>query len=510
MPAPTIEHPSRNSVTTIRSDGSRPFLFPADPHGRFTRARQISAFGLIAFYLSLPWIKINGHPAVFLDIAERRFHLFGVTLAAQDLWLLFFVITGLGFSLFFVTALLGRVWCGWACPQTVFLDHVYRRIERWIDGDAVKRRALHNAPLSAGKIARRVIKHSLYLLVSAAITHLFLAYFVSLPEVWSMVREAPAEHWGAFGFIAIATGILYFNFAWFREQLCIVICPYGRIQSALIDDHSLVIGYDAKRGEPRGARRSGAAFHSGDATLANTSTPGRTVPLLDLPGGGAPRGDCVACDRCVNVCPTGIDIRQGLQMECIGCTACIDACDDVMTRLGRPRGLIRYDSQAAFTGGRTRWLRPRTILYGVLLLIGASVATWALSTVKPANFGVTRMTGAPYIVDEAMIRNQFLVRIVNKRSEPARFVLRLHHAPANMIKIGFDSVVEVGPLGELVQPLVLQQRRSVYRGPFHFDVRVEDVAGSFRLGREVEFLGPEARLLREEEEEKHEQRKRHE
>jgi polyferredoxin len=197
-------------------------------------------------------------------------------------------------------------------------------------------------------------------------------------------------------------------------------------------------------------------------------------------------------------------------MECIGCTACIDACDDVMTRLGRPRGLIRYDSQAAFTGGRTRWLRPRTILYGVLLLIGASVATWALSTVKPANFGVTRMTGAPYIVDEAMIRNQFLVRIVNKRSEPARFVLRLHHAPANMIKIGFDSVVEVGPLGELVQPLVLQQPRSVYRGPFHLDVRVEDVAGSFRLGREVEFLGPEARLLREEEEEKHEQRKRHE
>src|SRR5690606_36234068 len=174
---------------------------------------------------------------------------------AQDLWLLFFVITGLGFSLFFVTALLGRVWCGWACPQTVFLDHVYRRIEKWVDGDAVQRRALHHAPLSARKVTKRIVKHGLYVVVSAIITHLFLAYFVSLPEVWAMVRAAPVEHWGAFGFIVVTTGAIYFNYAWFREQLCIVICPYGRIQSSLIDDHSLVVGYDARRGEPRGKDR---------------------------------------------------------------------------------------------------------------------------------------------------------------------------------------------------------------------------------------------------------------
>src|SRR5215203_6158023 len=184
---------SRQSLATIRPDGSRAFLYPADTQGRFTRARKYSAFALIAFYLSLPWIKINGHPAVFLDVARRRFHLFGITLAAQDLWLMFFVITGLGFSLFFVTALLGRVWCGWACPQTVFLDHVYRRIERWIDGDAVKRRALANSPSSISKFLKRALKHTLYLLVSAVITHLFLAYFVSLPEVWEMVSDAPAE-----------------------------------------------------------------------------------------------------------------------------------------------------------------------------------------------------------------------------------------------------------------------------------------------------------------------------
>lgn len=478
MPAPHAEPPQRESVTTIQADGSRPFLFPADVRGRFTRWRQFAAFGLIAFYLSLPWIKINGFPAVFLDVAERRFHLFGVTLAAQDLWLLFFVISGLGFSLFFVTALLGRVWCGWACPHTVFLDHVYRRIERWIDGDAVQRRALQDAPLSASKLARRILKHGLYVIVSAIITHLFLAYFVSLPEVWAMVSAAPAEHWGAFAFILIATGLLYFNFAWFREQLCIVICPYGRIQSALIDDHSLVIGYDTTRGEPRGRPR-----RSADASL----------PAV---------GDCIDCHRCVQVCPTGIDIRQGLQMECVGCTACIDACDEVMTKLERPRGLIRYDSQTAFAGSPTRWLRPRTMLYGVLLLAGASVATWGLTSVRPANLGITRMTGAPYIVEAGAVRNQFLVRIVNKRNAPARFTLHLVDAPAGVRLLGFDGAVAVGALGELVQPLVLQQSRAAYAGPFHFEIRIEDEARNYHLAQAAEFLGPDARLLREEEAER--------
>lgn len=472
--APT--HPNRDSVTTIRADGSRPFLYPADARGPFAFARRWSALGLIAFYLSLPWIKIGGYPAVFLDVAHRRFHLFGLTLAAQDLWLLFFVITGLGFSLFFITALLGRIWCGWACPQTVFLDHIFRRIERLIEGDAVQRRALAAAPPSAGKFFKGALKHTLYVLAAATITHLFLAYFVSLPEVWSMMHERPGAHWGAFLFMAVGTGVLYFNFAWFREQLCIVICPYGRIQSALIDDHSLVIGYDAKRGEPRG--RAGT------------------------PDAGA----CVDCNRCVQVCPTGIDIRQGLQMECIGCTACIDACDEVMTRVHRPRGLIRYDSQKAFGGQRTRWLRPRTVLYGVLLMVGASVATWALSTVRPANLGVTRITGAPYVVSPDFVRNQFFVRIVNKRNAPARFVVRLPDAPADLVQHGFNAAVEIPALGEIAQPLVLQQSRASYTGPFHLVVRVQDEAGTFFLERKAEFLGPEARLLREEEAEKRERK----
>lgn len=471
MPAPTLARPSRDTVTTIRSDGSRPFLFPAEPRGYFTRIRRISAVLLIAVYLLLPWIKINGYPAVFFDLVERRFHLFGLTLAAQDMWLLFFVITGVGFSLFFVTALLGRVWCGWACPQTVFLDHVYRRIELWIDGDSVQRRKLHAAPLSFSKAVKRVVKHVLYILVSAAIMHLFLAYFVSLPAVWSMITAAPAQHWSAFAFMGISTAILYFNYAWFREQMCIVLCPYGRMQSALIDDDTMVIGYDTQRGEPRGKA-------------------------------GAVTGDCVDCARCVHVCPTGIDIRHGIQMECIGCTACIDVCDDVMTRLGRPRGLIRYDSQSGFARRRTRWLRPRTIMYFVLLMIGAAVAFWGASTVKPAALGVTRMTGAPYIVDSATVRNQFLVRIVNKRNVPARFTVQLEGAPHGSRQVGLEAVVEVGPLAEIVQPLIVQQARPEYSGPFEFRIRAVDAAGTFHLERAVEFLGPEARLLREEEHER--------
>ena len=468
LAAPT---PDRNSVTTIRSDGSRDFLFPRDPEGRFTQARRVCALALVAFYLSLPWITLNGFPAVFLDVAQRRFHLFGLTLAAQDMWLLFFLITGLGFSLFFVTALLGRVWCGWACPQTVFLDHVYRRVERWIDGDAVQRRILATEPLSAKKISKRVAKHTIYLLLSAVITHLFLAYFVSIADVWAMITAAPAEHWSAFAFIVVATGILYFNFAWFREQLCIVICPYGRIQSALIDDHSLVVGYDAERGEPRGR-----------------------IGLPDT-------GDCIACNRCVQVCPTGIDIRQGLQMECIGCTACIDACDDVMTRVEKPRGLIRYDSQNGFAGRKTEWIRPRTILYFGLLAVGAGVCAWALSTVKPASLSITRMMGAPYVVDRETVRNQFLVRIVNKRSESRLFSLKVA-APAGTTHVGFEDTVLIAGMDERVQPLVVQQPRGGYSGPFRFEVRIEDTQGRRPLIREMEFLGPDPGLLREDEKQK--------
>jgi polyferredoxin len=522
---PPSTQPSLDSVSTIRADGSRRYLFPADVSGRFTRARAWAALVLIAIYLLLPWIKVGGYPAVFLDIAERRFHFFGWTLAAQDLWLTFFLITGLGFSLFFVTALLGRVWCGWACPQTVFLDHVYRKIEHWIEGDALARRALDAAPWSTVKIGQRAAKHAASLVVSGAIAHLFLAYFVSIPALWRMMRAAPVEHWSAFAFMAVFSGGLYFNFAWFREQLCIVICPYGRLQSVLIDDDSLVIGYDARRGEPRGKLHH-ETCGAGDANqvlserlsgdMGGTPMPrGTGVPPVGLsalskpdlrPGSGAPDpgsrlGDCIACNRCVQVCPTGIDIRQGLQIECIGCAACIDACDEVMTRLHQPRGLVRYDSLRGLAGRATRWFRPRVALYGVLLVVGAAVATWAFSTVKPAYFSVTRMTGMPYVVTPDAIRNQFFVRLVNTRAAATAFVVTTANA-AGARQTGFDTPVTVLPLGEEVRPLMLVQSRATYAGSFRFTVVMRDAAGTFELKREVEFLGPDVRLLQEDVREK--------
>ncbi|MBC8009083.1 MAG: cytochrome c oxidase accessory protein CcoG [Burkholderiales bacterium] len=454
-----IARPNRDAVTTIREDGSRLFLHPADVRGFWTRARRWSAWLLIAIYLALPWIPVGGHPAVFLDVGGRRFHLFGFTLAFQDVWLLFFAITGLGFALFLVTSLLGRVWCGWACPQTVFLEHVFRRAERWLEGDAVARRRLDAAPWTAGKIARRGVKQLLFVLFSAGITHLFLAYFVSLPELWAMMHQAPGEHWSAFLFVAIATGILYFNFAWFREQLCLIICPYGRMQSVLLDDQSLVIGYDTKRG-----------------------------------------ADCVDCNRCVQVCPTGIDIRQGLQIECIACAACVDACDEVMVKLRRPTGLVRYDSTAGFAGGRTRWLRPRIWLYLGLLAVGATVATFAVSSVRPASLGVTRLQGAPYFIDDLTVRNQFLVRLVNKSDQPTAFVVtaeRRDGAGAALETSGFDEAVVLAPLAEETRPFVVRVSRENYTGGFKLLVKARAADGSFELVRDAEFSGPNAALLRE-------------
>jgi cytochrome c oxidase accessory protein FixG len=497
--APTVD-----SVTTIRADGSRRDIHPADVHGRFTISRRLVAWVLIAVYLLLPWIPVNGAPAVFLDVAERRFHFFGFTLAAQDMWLLFFGVSGLGFALFFLTALFGRLWCGWACPQTVFLEHVFRRIERWIDGDATQRRASAVAPLTAAKAVRAVIKHGLYFLVALLITHLFLAYFVSLPQLWAYMQEAPRENWAAFVFVFVAAGLLYFNFAWFREQLCIVICPYGRLQSAMTDDHSLVIGYDTKRGEPRGKLRTEDRVQKTEDRQAGAQPASALSSVLRPPSSGdaAAVGDCIDCNRCVQVCPTGIDIRQGLQLECIGCAACIDACDEVMTRVERPKGLIRYDSFVGLGGGRTRWIRPRILVYGVLLLVGATVAIYAFSTVRPANFLVYRMTGSAYFVDKADVRNQFLVRIVNKRAVPATFTVHAAGLPAGAVQNGFAGTVTIPAMGEQVGPLVLTVNRRDYHGPFGFTVSVQDDARTFELARKVEFMGPDPKLLEEDDSER--------
>ncbi len=456
--------PDRNSVTTINEDGSRYMVHPSDVKGNYTWLRRLCAWGMIGVYVLLPWIPIGGHPAVFLDVVNGQFHLFGLNLVSQDLWLMFFLITGVGFTLFYLTALFGRIWCGWGCPQTVFLEHVFRRVERLIDGDALQRRALEDAPLGPVKVFKRVLKHSIFAVLALIITHIFISYFISLPRLYDMMGASPLENWKIFLFVFGFAAILYGNFAWFREQFCIVLCPYGRFQSALLDEHSLIIGYDETRGEPRGK--------ASDPT----------------------KGDCIDCRRCVQVCPTGIDIRQGLQMECIGCANCIDACDEIMTKLDRPKGLVRYDSQSGLDGGKTRFIRPRILLYSALLLLGASVMSYSIAQVRPANLSVTRLPGAPYILNtqDVTVRNNYYVRIINKRSRDQKFEVRVT-APAGVRfdQSGFEESVTVPAEDEIRSPLILVMPQSDFKGAFEVSMELIPEEGGRSITKTIKFLGPD-------------------
>ncbi len=462
-----IPEPNLESVSTINPDGSRRFLHPFDVRGPFSFLRRLLGLLLIAVYVALPWIKINGYPAVFLDLLHRRFHFFGITLAAQDFWVAFFLISGVAFSLFYVTALLGRLWCGWACPYTVFLEHVYRRVERWIDGDAPARRKLDDAPWTASKIVRRVLKHGIYLLLSALIANIFLSYFVSLPRLYEMMGESPAANAKAFGVVAFLTGALYFCFAWFREQFCIILCPYGRIQSALTDEHTVIIGYDEKRGEPRG----------------KASDPNA--------------GDCIDCHRCVQVCPTGIDIRNGLQLECIGCSNCIDACDAIMAKLNRPKGLVRYASEEGLEGRKTKFVRPRIVLYTILLALGVAVFAISVRGLKPIGASAVRMRGSAYYVTDGYVRNQFMVHLLNKRNRVSHFIVKLVDPPEGAEVSGFENSVPVPPMGEEAHPLIVRVPVDRYEGPFTVTYEVSSEQGKARFTKDVAFLGPEPELLRE-------------
>ena len=479
MSAPVPKQPNLDSVTTINPDGSHFFLHPADVKGRWTLARRIFGLALIAVYVALPWIPINGSPALFFDVEMRRFHVFGLTLVPQDLWVMFFGVTGLGFTLFFVTALLGRLWCGWACPYTVFLDHVFRRIERWIEGDSVARKKLAAAPWTAGKAVRRVAKHSLYVLCASLIAHVFLSYFVSIERLYGHMQEGPLAHATAFGIVVFLTLVLGFCFGWFREQFCIIMCPYGRLQSALTDDDTVVIGYDEKRGEPRGKKKTGRPSEAFPTSIA-------------LATEVAKGGDCIDCRRCANVCPTGIDIRNGLQLECIGCAACIDACDDIMTKIERPKGLVRYDSLNGLTGKKRRILRPRVIAYTLLGLLGLTafaVAGWKRA--KPFTADFSRMRGQPFYADGSAVRNHYQVRFYNKRNQPARFSIRLENAPEGFTLSGADTMVEVPPLGDVTRPAIVVVPTGVYRGTTNLQIEVRSEPGDVTIRHEMRFLGPD-------------------
>jgi cytochrome c oxidase accessory protein FixG len=324
-------HPER--LATTDEKGNRIYLHPEDIKGKWKNRRRIVYWCLILFYLVLPWIHIDGKQILLLDLFNRRFTIFGIEFWGHDAPYMFFFVAGGIFLIAFATSLFGRVWCGWACPQTVFIDAVYRQIERLVEGKSRVRIKLDASPWNLQKISRRGLKWLLFLLVSLIISHSFLGYFVGTYKLWGIMTHEPSENWTAFIVMLVATGICLFDFGWFREQFCIIACPYGRFQSVMLDANSLVVAYDQQRGEPRG-------------------------PVNQV---GA--GDCINCYHCVSACPTGIDIRRGMQLECINCTMCIDACDNVMDKVNKPQGLIRYTSENALAGKKVSFFRPRSLIY---------------------------------------------------------------------------------------------------------------------------------------------------
>ena len=386
---PVVEEPA----SSLRSDGSRNYVHPADVHGRYTRIRNVVFAVLLGIYLALPFVQIRGNPAVFIDIANRRFFLFGSTFNAQDFWLAFFILSGVGLGLIIVTAVWGRVWCGYACPHTVFLEAIFRRVERWIEGPRAQRIRRNRGSMNFDKLWRKGLKQALFVAISLFLAHVCVSYFVSMPSLVEMVRKSPAEHPTAFAWVVVLAGILYFNFAWFREQLCLIICPYGRLQSAMTDRDTTVIGYDWKRGEPRGKVSDPEA------------------------------GDCIDCGRCVVVCPTGIDIRNGLQMECVGCAACVDACDEIMEKVDRPKGLVRYDSLNGLEGKSKHRARPRLFFYSGLATLWLVGTVIAFAQSAPFEANALRHEGAPFAVVDGSVRNSLRIHLVNKTNEKQTFVI---------------------------------------------------------------------------------------
>ncbi len=455
-PAPTL-----SKLAVINDDGSRNHVHPADVKGRFNRVKPFVHFVLVAIYVVLPWVKVGGRPAVLVDIPAREFSFFGLVYNAQDFYLAFFVLTGIGFSLFLVSALWGRIWCGWACPHTVFLEGFYRRVERWIDGPREARIKLAKGPWTAEKVRKRVLKHGIYIVLSLVIAHIFLSYFVSLPRVFEMVRQAPGENLTPFLWVTVITGIIYFNFFWFREQLCLIICPYGRLQSSLGDKDTWIIGYDTQRGEPRGKKSDPNA------------------------------GDCIDCRRCVTVCPTGIDIRNGLQMECIGCANCIDACDEVMLKIGREPGLVRYDTYRGLEGETRQFWRPRVFAYMFLGVLGLSVATYVFSHKTSFEANVLRVTGAPYVIDQDTLRNQIMVHVINKHSEDVTFLLDPCDGTPGVRITMPQRKVTLKPLASHHVPAVIETPRTGYkRGAVQACIDVTDVAAGSGRQLTIEVLGP--------------------
>ncbi|WP_103665517.1 cytochrome c oxidase accessory protein CcoG [Gracilimonas amylolytica] len=421
----------RDHLATVNEEGKRNWIYPKKPSGRYYTARNIVAVLLLAFFFSGPFITINGNPLLLLNILERKFVIFGVAFWPQDLHLLLFGM--LTFILFIVlfTAVFGRLFCGWACPQTIFMEMVFRRIEYWIEGDSAAQIRLNNQDWNFEKVRKKVSKHAIFYGMAFLISNMFLAYIIGKDQLFEIITDPPSEHAGGLAAMIIFSGVFYGVFAFMREQVCHFVCPYGRMQSVMLDNNSINVMYDYVRGESRASVKDRFQLENRKATLEDLGFSADTE-----------FGDCIDCYQCVKVCPMGIDIRNGTQLECVHCTACIDACDSVMDKIDKPRGLIRYSSEHAIREGKQKVLTPRVAGYsGILLVLLTTFVT--LLTLRPdTETTILREPGTLYQeLPGDRYSNIYNVKILNKTFEDIPVDIRLLSPEGDIVSLGTVDMV---------------------------------------------------------------------
>lgn len=454
----------RDTIATVDDEGKRNWIFPRKPKGWFYERRKWVSYFLLALFFAVPFIKINGNPFLMLNLLERKFVIFGTPFWPQDNHL--FVLAMLSFFVFIIlfTVAFGRLWCGWACPQTLFMEMVFRRVEYWIEGDAAAQKRLSKSKWDADKIRKKSLKYAIFFAISFLISNTVLAYIFGIENVIEWVTSPPAENWGRFGGVFAFAVVFFFVFAWLREQACIIICPYGRLQGVLLNNNSVSIMYDWIRGEPRGKIKR------------------QKDPMLPV----EEKGDCVDCKLCVQVCPTGIDIRNGTQLECVSCTACIDACDTVMEKIGKPKGLIRYDSHNGVANKQPFSLNNRIIAYIIALSAVLAVFGFSLASRNAVEATILRTPGVLFQeTDGGFIQNVYNIQVVNKTTENYPVELRLisHEGEIQIIgdslKLEAESIAKGVMLVKIPKESISKQKNKIKLELWGGDQMLDQTTTSF-------------------------------
>jgi cytochrome c oxidase accessory protein FixG len=420
------EEEFRDSVAHISAEGKRVWFFPKKPKGYFYNLRSYLSWVYLTVFFTLPFIKFHGAPLFMLNVIDRIYIIFGVRFWPQDFFI--FVLGMLIFVVFIIlfTVIFGRVFCGWVCPQTIFMEMVFRKIEYWLEGDRKAQMALRTQPWNNKTLSRRILKIILFFAVSFAIANTFLMYIIGSDAVWNIATEPVSQHVGGFLAIVIFSLVFFFVYYWFREQVCLIVCPYGRMQGVMLDKNSIAVTYDHVRGEPRTKHIKKTADQ--------------------------PHGDCVDCLECIRVCPTGIDIRNGLQLECVNCTACMDACDTVMEKTHREKGLIRYASENSVLTKTKLKLNKRIVAYSLVLLALISVEAFLLITRSELEVNSVRTRNTLFTVEpDGKIGNLYNIKLINKTSDEMNIEFRIEGKNASFDWIGHQNKLQSGEMknGEL-------------------------------------------------------------